>query len=75
MLFGGSVFGIFAGLYYWFPKMSGRMLSERLGKASFWLILVGFNLTFLIQHSLGLRGHAAPHLRVPGRRRLGHAGT
>ena len=56
VLFGGSVFGIFAGLYYWFPKMSGRMLSEPLGKASFWTILVGFNLTFLIQHSLGLSG-------------------
>jgi cytochrome c oxidase subunit I len=56
VLFGGSVFGIFAGLYYWFPKMSGRMLSETLGKASFWLMFLGFNLTFLVQHSLGLEG-------------------
>jgi len=56
VLFGGSVFAIFAGLYYWFPKMSGRMLSEGLGKASFWLMFIGFNLTFLIQHSLGLSG-------------------
>ncbi|MGI8922398.1 MAG: cytochrome c oxidase subunit I [Solirubrobacteraceae bacterium] len=56
VLFGGSVFGVFAGLYYWFPKMSGRMLSERLGKASFWTILIGFNVTFLVQHSLGLSG-------------------
>ncbi len=56
VLFGGSVFGIFAGIYYWFPKMSGRMLSEGLGKASFWTILVGFNLTFLVQHSAGLSG-------------------
>ena len=56
VLFGGSVFGIFAGLYYWFPKMSGRMLSEGLGKASFWTILIGFNLTFLVQHSAGLSG-------------------
>jgi cytochrome c oxidase subunit 1 len=56
VLFGGSVFGIFAGLYYWFPKMTGRMLSEGLGKASFWLMFVGFNLTFLIQHSAGLSG-------------------
>jgi cytochrome c oxidase subunit 1 len=56
VLFGGSVFGILAGLYYWFPKMSGRMLSEPLGKASFWLVLVGFHTTFLIQHSLGLSG-------------------
>jgi len=56
VLFGGSVFGIFAGIYYWFPKMSGRMLSEGLGKLSFWLILIGFNVTFLVQHSLGLSG-------------------
>jgi cytochrome c oxidase subunit 1 len=56
VLFGGSVFGIFAGLYYWFPKMSGRMLSEGLGKASFWVMFVGFNLTFLVQHSAGLSG-------------------
>jgi cytochrome c oxidase subunit 1 len=56
VLFGGSVFGIFAGIYYWFPKMSGRMLSEGLGKASFWTIMVGFNLTFLVQHSAGLSG-------------------
>ena len=56
VLFGGSVFGIFAGLYYWFPKMSGRMLSEGLGKLSFWLMFIGFNLTFLIQHSAGLSG-------------------
>ena len=56
VLFGGSVFGVFAGLYYWFPKMSGRMLSEALGKASFWVMFVGFNLTFLVQHSAGLSG-------------------
>jgi cytochrome c oxidase subunit 1 len=56
VLFGGSVFAIFGGLYYWFPKMSGKMLSEGLGKLSFWLMFVGFNLTFLIQHSLGMSG-------------------
>jgi cytochrome c oxidase subunit 1 len=56
VLFGGSVFAIFGGLYYWFPKMSGKMLSEGLGKVSFWLMFVGFNLTFLIQHSLGMSG-------------------
>jgi cytochrome c oxidase subunit 1 len=56
VLFGGSVFGLFAGLYFWFPKMSGRMLSEALGKWSFWVMFVGFNLTFLIQHSAGLSG-------------------
>ena len=53
---GGTMFGAMAGLYFWFPKMSGRMLDEGLGKISFWLVLVGFHLTFLIQHSLGLDG-------------------
>jgi cytochrome c oxidase subunit 1 len=56
VLFGGSMFGIFAGLYYWWPKMFGRILDERLGKWHFWLILFGFNLTFLPQHFLGLLG-------------------
>jgi cytochrome c oxidase subunit I len=55
-LFGGSVFGIFAGVYYWFPKFTGRLLSERIGKCHFWLTVIGFNLTFLIQHLLGLVG-------------------
>jgi cytochrome c oxidase subunit 1 len=65
VLFGGSVFGIFGGLYYWFPKMSGRMLSEGLGKLSFWLMFVGFNMTFLIQHSLGLEGMPRRVYRYP----------
>ncbi len=56
VLVAGSVSGIMAALYFWFPKMTGRMLNERLGKASFWLQLVGFLTTFLIQHSLGLSG-------------------
>jgi cytochrome c oxidase subunit 1 len=56
VLFGGSAFALLAGIYYWFPKISGRMLSEGLGKLSFWLMFIGFNLTFLIQHSLGLSG-------------------
>jgi heme/copper-type cytochrome/quinol oxidase subunit 3 len=50
------VFAILGALHYWFPKMSGRMLSERLGKWTFWLMLIGFNLTFIIQHFLGLAG-------------------
>jgi cytochrome c oxidase subunit 1 len=66
VLFGGSVFGIFAGLYYWFPKMSGRLLSERLGKLSFWTMFVGFNLTFLIQHSAGLSGMPRRVYDYPG---------
>jgi cytochrome c oxidase subunit 1 len=56
VLFGGSVFGIFAGLYYWWPKMFGRLLDERLGKWHFWLTFIGFNLTFFPQHMLGLEG-------------------
>src|SRR3954447_7916939 len=56
VLFGGSVFGVMAGLYYWFPKMTGRMLSEGLGKVQFVLMFVGFNLTFFPMHQLGLAG-------------------
>ncbi len=56
VLFGGSVFGIMGGLYYWFPKMTGRMLNEGLGKVQFVLMFVGFNLTFFPMHQLGLAG-------------------
>jgi cytochrome c oxidase subunit 1 len=56
VLFGGSVFGVFAGFYYWFPKMTGRMLHEGLGKVQFLLVFVGFNLTFFPMHQLGLAG-------------------
>ncbi len=56
VLFGGAIFGIFAGLYYWFPKLTGRMYSERLGKWHFWLMFLGFNLTFAPMHWLGLQG-------------------
>jgi cytochrome c oxidase subunit 1 len=56
VLFGGSVFGVMAGLYYWFPKMTGRMLSEGLGKVQFVLMFIGFNLTFFPMHQLGLAG-------------------
>src|SRR3954452_22057986 len=56
VLFGGSVFGVFAGIYYWFPKMTGRMLDETLGKIQFVLMFVGFNLTFFPMHQLGLAG-------------------
>jgi cytochrome c oxidase subunit 1/cytochrome c oxidase subunit I+III len=53
---GGILFAILAALHYWFPKMSGRMMSEKLGVWSFWLMVIGFNGTFLIQHFLGLAG-------------------
>jgi cytochrome c oxidase subunit I len=56
VLFGGTLFAMMAGIYYWFPKMSGRMLSERWGKAHFVLMFIGFHLTFFIQHFLGLDG-------------------
>ncbi|MFN8110230.1 MAG: cbb3-type cytochrome c oxidase subunit I [Thermoleophilia bacterium] len=56
VFFGGSVFTIFAGVYYWFPKMTGRMYSEVLGKWHFWLTFVGFNGTFFPQHWLGAQG-------------------
>jgi cytochrome c oxidase subunit 1 len=56
VLFGGSVFGVFAGLFYWFPKMFGKKLSEGLGKIQFVLMFIGFNLTFFPMHILGLEG-------------------
>ena len=56
VLFGGALFGIFSGLYYWFPKVWGKMYNETLGKIHFWLMLIGFNLTFGPMHWLGLQG-------------------
>ena len=55
-LFGGAIFAIFGGLHYWWPKMFGRLLDEKLGKWTFWLMFVGFNVTFMPQHFLGLMG-------------------
>ncbi len=56
VLIGGAVFPLLGGIYYWFPKITGRMMSEALGKWSFWLIFLGFNLTFFPMHILGLEG-------------------
>ena len=56
VLFGGALFGIFSGLYYWFPKVWGKMYNESLGKIHFWLMMIGFNLTFGPMHWLGLQG-------------------
>ena len=56
VLFGGAVFGIFAGFYYWWPKIFGKMLNETLGKWNFWLMVIGMNLTFGPMHILGLQG-------------------
>src|SRR3546814_17862466 len=56
VLFGGSMMGLFAGIYYWFPKFTGRFISESIGKASFWLMFVVMNLTFFPMHFIGLAG-------------------
>src|SRR5688572_14580288 len=56
VMIGGSLFGLFAGLYYWWPKMTGRLLDERLGKVQFWLLFAGFNVAFFPQHFLGALG-------------------
>lgn len=72
VIVGGTIFGIFAGLHYWWPKMFGRILHEGLGKLTFWTFFIGFHLTFFIQHFLGLMGmprrywvfHAGDHLET-----------
>ena len=56
VLFGTVVFAMFAGFYFWWPKMTGRMLNETLGKIHFWTLFLGFHTTFLIQHWLGIKG-------------------
>ncbi|HEY6867030.1 MAG TPA: cbb3-type cytochrome c oxidase subunit I, partial [Candidatus Eisenbacteria bacterium] len=56
VLFGGAMMGIFAGIYYWFPKITGRLLSERLGRWHFWLTILSMNLTFFPMHFVGLLG-------------------
>jgi len=56
VLFGGSIFGLLAGIYYWFPKFTGRMLDEKIGKWHFWITFFAFNATFFPMHFLGLAG-------------------
>jgi cytochrome c oxidase subunit 1 len=58
VIFGTVVFAMFAGIFFWYPKMTGKMLNERLGKIQFWLLFVGFHGTFLVQHWLGVEGMA-----------------
>ena len=56
VLFGGAIMGIFSGIYYWWPKVFGRLLDERLGKWHFWLVFIGMNVTFFPMHLIGLLG-------------------
>jgi cytochrome c oxidase subunit 1 len=56
VLFGGAIFGLFSGIYYWFPKMFGRRLNETIGKWHFWLMFIGMNLVFMPMHVLGIEG-------------------
>ena len=56
VVFGTVVFAMFAGIYFWYPKMTGKLLNERLGKIQFWLLFFGFHLTFFVQHWLGVIG-------------------
>ena len=73
VLFGTIVFATFAGIYFWFPKITGRMLDEPLGKLHFWTTFIGFHTHLPGPALAGRRGHAAPVRRLPGQRRLHHA--
>ncbi|HEX4207885.1 MAG TPA: cytochrome c oxidase subunit I [Ktedonobacteraceae bacterium] len=66
VLFGGTVFAVFSGLYYWFPKFTGKIFNERLGQVHFWLTLIGINLTFFPMHMLGLLGMPRRVYTYPG---------
>ncbi len=73
VVFGTVVFAMFAGFYFWWPKMTGKMLDERLGKIHFWLLFVGFHTTFLVQHWVGVEGMPRRYADYCGVRRLHHA--
>jgi len=66
VLFGGALFGLIGGIYYWFPKVTGKMMSEKLGRLHFWTWLVGFNLTFGPMHMSGLLGQPRRTSVLPG---------
>ena len=70
IIFGAAVFPIFGGMYYWFPKVTGRMYFERPGQISFWVIFVGTNLLFFPMHIVGPARDAAARLHVPRRHGL-----
>src|SRR5947207_2819688 len=65
VLFGGAILGLFAGVYYWFPAVTGKLLDEKLGKIHFWLIIIGLNLTFGPMHILGLQGQPRRTYQYP----------
>ena len=73
VVFGTVVFAMFAGFYFWWPKFTGRMLDERLGKIHFWLLFIGFHTTFLVQHWLGVEGMPRRYADYLRDRRLHHA--
>lgn len=66
VLFGGTALGVFAGIYYWFPKMTGKLLSERLGQIQFWLLMIGLNLAFFPMHISGMLGMPRRIYTYPG---------
>jgi cytochrome c oxidase subunit 1 len=66
VLFGGSILGLFSGAYYWWPKMTGRFLNEKIGQVHVWLMIIGFNLTFFPMHWLGLDGMPRRIYTYPG---------
>ncbi len=73
VVFGTVVFAMFAGFYYWWPKLTGRMLDEKLGKIHFWLLFLGFHMTFLVQHWLGVEGMPRRYADYVADRWLHHA--
>ena len=73
VLIAGTVFAVFAGIYYWFPKMTGRFLSDRIGKVQFWFVAVGFALTFFPMYALGILGMPRRVYTYAPERRLEHA--
>ena len=68
VLFGGTLFAVMAGLYYWFPKVTGRMLNERLGRWHFWLLFIGFNMVFIPMHFVGMFGMPRRYYTYPPNR-------
>ena len=75
MLIGINVFPVVGGIHYWFPKFTGRLMSERLGKWSFWIMFIGFNLGFFPMHIAGLLGMPRRIYTYPSGHGLGHAST